>query len=167
MLPKWHIHDQKETNMAEEDNEIALESKGCITCGTIGVVVLILLGLFMLVAALLYRPVDYLRAAFGTVMVVVGVGFFLRTRWAWFIMGIATIGLGLVMAIGPFVWIIAAGPFTAAGYKSPFEHISPLMMWVIIFLGLATAGAGLMMIFVSLGKLKIKELPLRGGRRKS
>jgi len=61
----------------------------------------------------------------------------------------------------------AAGPFTAAGYKSPFEHISPLMMWVIIFLGLATAGAGLMMIFVSLGKLKIKELPLRGGSKES
>ena len=154
--------------MTEDDNEISLESdsKGCITCGTIGVVVLILLGLFTIVANVLQPRIDYLRIVIGIVMVVVGVGFFLRTHWAWLIMGIATIGLGLFMAIGPFVWIIAAGPFTAVGYKSPFENISPLMMWVIIFLGVATFGAGLMMIFVSLGKLRIKELPLRGERKK-
>lgn len=154
--------------MPEDDNEISLsDDKGCITCGTIGVVVLILLGLFAIVMSVRQPPIDYLRVVLGVVMVVVGVGFFLRTHWAWFIMGIAVIGLGLFMAIGPFVWIIAAGPFTAQGIKSPFEHISPLMMWVIIILGVATFGAGLMMIFVSLGKLKIKELPLREKVKKS
>ena len=155
--------------MADEDNEISLDSdsKGCITCGTIGVVVLILIGLALIIVNVLQPPVDYLRMVLGILMVVVGVGFFLRTHWAWFIMGIATIALGLVMAIGPFVWIIAAGPFTAAGYKSPFENISPLMMWVIIILGVATCGAGLMMIFVSLGKMRIKELPLRGEHKKT
>ncbi len=154
--------------MAEDDNEISLDSdsKSCITCGTIGLVVLILLGLFAIVSNVLQPQIDYLRLILGIVMVVVGVGFFLRTHWAWFIIGIATIALGLFMAIGPFVWIIAAGPFTAAGYKSPFENISPLMMWLIIFLGVATFGAGLMMVFVSLGKLRIKELPLRGEHKK-
>jgi len=155
--------------MADDDNEISLDSdtKGCFTCGTIGVVVLILIGLALIIFNVLKPPIDYLRLVIGILMVVVGVGFFLRTHWAWFIMGIATIALGLVMAIGPFVWIIAAGPFTAAGYKSPFENISPLMMWLIIFLGIATFGAGLMMIFVSLGKLRIKELPLRGEHKKT
>lgn len=155
--------------MADEDNEISLDSdsKGCITCGTIGVVVLILIGLALIIVNVLQPPVDYLRMVLGILMVVVGVGFFLRTHWAWFIIGIVTIALGLVMAIGPFVWIIAAGPFTAAGYKSPFENISPLMMWLIIFLGIATFGAGLLMIFVSLGKMRIKELPLRGEHKKT
>lgn len=155
--------------MTEDDNEISLESdtKGCITCGTIGVVVLILTGLAMIILSVLQPPVDNLRLVLGIVMVGVGVGFLLRTYWAWFIIGIVTIALGLVMAIGPFVWIIAAGPFTAAGYKSPFENISPLMMWLIIFLGIATFGAGLLMIFVSLGKMRIKELPLRGEHKKT
>lgn len=155
--------------MADEDNEISLDSdsKGCITCGTIGVVVLILIGLALIIVNVLQPPVDYLRMVLGILMVVVGVGFFLRTHWAWFIIGIVTIALGLVMAIGPFVWIIAAGPLTAAGYKSPFENISPLMMWLIIFLGIATFGAGLLMIFVSLGKMRIKELPLRGEHKKT
>lgn len=155
--------------MADDDNEISLDSdtKGCITCGTIEVVVLILIGLALIIFNVLKPPIDYLRLVIGIVMVGVGVGFLLRTHWAWFIIGIVTIALGLVMAIGPFVWIIAAGPFTAAGYKSPFENISPLMMWLIIFLGIATFGAGLLMIFVSLGKMRIKELPLRGEHKKT
>jgi len=44
--------------MTEDDNEISLDSdtKGCITCGTIGVVVLILTGLAMIILSVLHPP---------------------------------------------------------------------------------------------------------------